>query len=447
MLPDLGSGCMINSSTHPLAIDLKSIGCHLSRPRSQRGWLSDEMPKRGKLPRGRFFARWRVYFRGEDSRERTKKAEKIIDRDLAEKRGFELRYDGPLTKTDARRILEDLIRESNALPATFNAKTTLGDLAREYVDLNKPNWGENTARVSEKLIEYHLIGKLGTRPVREIADAELQRFINGYVEAGASSSQLSKLTMYLRAILNVAVDRRLIERNPARKLKAKSRKRASNLFHQEQQCGALLAQVSGRDHIAVRLLVQCGLRSEELFVLRRNDVRENELVIDEALENDHTKVPKTIASAASVYVPADLMTELRHYLETIDADPSAWLFPSSREGVPMRPGNFLKRVLKPAAVRAAIAIRKTAKGEETSALNFQSLRRTSSTLFGARAKDPKSTQAHMRHADPQVTLKHYQQAVPAEVKAAGIALESDLLKAEQQSKEQLRAEAANARLV
>ena len=77
-------------------------------------------------------------------------------------------------------------------------------------------------------------------------------------------------------------------------------------------------------------LTQLGLRSEEAFALRRNDVRESELVIDEALVNGHTKEPKTLASASSVYVPSDLMTELRHYLETIDPIPTAWLFPSSR---------------------------------------------------------------------------------------------------------------------
>lgn len=69
---------------------------------------------------------------------------------------------------------------------------------------------------------------------------------------------------------------------------------------------------------------------------------------------------------------------------------------------------------------------KTANGKTTSAVNFQSLRRTSSTLFGARAKDPKSTQVHLRHADPYVTLKHYQREIPAEVKATALALERDL---------------------
>jgi integrase len=100
----------------------------------------------------------------------------------------------------------------------------------------------------------------------------------------------------------------------------------------------------------------------------------------------------------------------------------------------VRPGNFLNRVLKPAALLAGVSVRTSAKGKPTSGLNYQSLRRTSSTLFGAKAKDPKSTQAHMRHADPTITLKIYQQAIPAEVKAAALAFEADLL-AQKRSRE------------
>jgi hypothetical protein len=43
-----------------------------------------------------------------------------------------------------------------------------------------------------------------------------------------------------------------------------------------------------------------------------------------------------------------------------------------------------------------------------------------------RPRDPKSTQAQLRHADPSITLKHYQKSIPASVKAAAIALENDL---------------------
>ena len=45
---------------------------------------------------------------------------------------------------------------------------------------------------------------------------------------------------------------------------------------------------------------------------------------------------------------------------------------------------------------------------------------------GDRAKDPKSTQTQLRHADPTITLRHYQKSIPASVRAAGDQLERDL---------------------
>jgi hypothetical protein len=261
------------------------------------------MPKRGKLPRGRYRSRWRIYVRQADGRESIKRVEKIIDRSVAEQMGFLLDYSGPLTKTDARSVLERLIRESNALPAAFTAKTTLGELAREYIDLNKPNWESSTGRVSVQTIETHVIGRLGGRPVRELSEPELQRFINEYIEKESSQSLLTRLVTFLRAILNLAVDRGLLDRNPARKLKAKSRKRASSLAHTLEECDLLLAQVSGADHLAIRLLIQLGLRSEELFALRRNDARGG-LLIDEAIVDGEAKDTKTLAS--TMYLTPDL---------------------------------------------------------------------------------------------------------------------------------------------
>ena len=49
-------------------------------------------------------------------------------------------------------------------------------------------------------------------------------------------------------------------------------------------------------------------------------------------------------------------------------DPDGRLFPSSRKGVPVRPGNFLHRVLKPAALLAGVSVRASAKGKPTSGL-------------------------------------------------------------------------------
>jgi hypothetical protein len=64
-----------------------------------------------------------------------------------------------------------------------------------------------------------------------------------------------------------------------------------------EKCDSLLAQVVGADHLAIRMVIQLGLRSEELFALRRNDVQGSGLVIDEAIVDGETKDTKTIASA------------------------------------------------------------------------------------------------------------------------------------------------------
>ncbi len=49
------------------------------------------------------------------------------------------------------------------------------------------------------------------------------------------------------------------------------------------------------------------------------------------------------------------------------------------------------------------------------------------TLFGAKAKDPWDTQVQLRHEDPTVTLRNYQKSIPANVRAAALALDKELI--------------------
>ena len=139
---------------------------------------------------------------------------------------------------------------------------------------------------------------------------------------------------------------------------------------------------------------------------------------------------KTDASGASVYLPPDLQIEMHRWIHRGDRDQRGWLFPAPLSG-PWSAQNYPNRVLKPAAVRARVGLfkRKSRKGEivESTDVNFQVLRRTCATLFGAKAKDPRDTQAQLRHADPTVTLRHYQKSIPASVRAAAVAFEEDLI--------------------
>src|SRR5260370_4821594 len=113
-----------------------------------------------------------------------------------------------------------------------------------------------------------------------------------------------------------------------------------------EECQRLLSAVVGADHLAFRSLIQLGLRSEELFALRRNDVIEDMLRIDEAIVEGASATVKTEASEASVYIPPDLQIEMRGWLECLRPEPRTWMFPSPK-GRLWASQNYLNRVLKP----------------------------------------------------------------------------------------------------
>jgi len=410
----------------------------MPRARYQRGSLRTSVPPRKgkparKLPRGTYWAQWYQYVRTPGGKERRRRREKIITRELAEKY-FNLEYEGPLNKSDAQRVLDLLIAEDNGTYIPPDRAATFEQVAREYLATVEPGWGPHTARTSRGIIEYTLIGGLGKRPVAELTEIELQQFLNRHIAAKASKSKLSKMLLYLRAILDFAVVKKIIPANPAKnpgyKLRAKSKRPVSERHLSLEECRRLLSVVIGGDHLAIRTLIQLGLRPEELFALRRDDVIEDTLRIDEAIVEGQSAPVKTEASDASVYIPPDLQAEFAAWLECLPPDPQTWLFTSPR-GCVWRLQNYLNRVLKPAAIRAGVGVykRRNKKGGEVTStdVNFQVLRRTCATLFGAKAKDPRDTQAQLRHADPTVTLRHYQKSIPASVKAAAIALEAELV--------------------
>jgi integrase len=204
------------------------------------------------------------------------------------------------------------------------------------------------------------------------------------------------------------------------KIEYKSRKRKSERYLSIEECRTLLSTLFGRDHLIARMFIQLGLRPEELFALRRNDVGEDFIEIDEAFTKGQLKETKTEESAARVYVPPDLMVELRMWMRSASGNPHDWLFPAARrrgsgELRPMSPNNYRNRVLKPLAEKAGIPD-----------LDLLTLRRTCATHFGQKAT-PKDTQAQLRHADPWTTLKYYQQSIPESVKRAAVALESEII--------------------
>jgi site-specific recombinase XerD len=75
---------------------------------------------------------------------------------------------------------------------------------------------------------------------------------------------------------------------------------------------------------------------------------------------------------------------------------------------PYWPDSMLRKVIRPAAVRAGI----------TKHLGWHSFRRSLATLLQANGASVKSTQDMMRHASSRLTLELYAQSVPEQNRAA-----------------------------
>lgn len=103
---------------------------------------------------------------------------------------------------------------------------------------------------------------------------------------------LKKLLLHIRCIFKHARKRKIMVENPTEDLRAKSKQRVCERYLSVDECRRLLSVLVGRDHLIVRMFIQLGLRPEEMFALRRDDVQGDRLRIDEALVEGQSRRPR-----------------------------------------------------------------------------------------------------------------------------------------------------------
>ncbi len=399
-------------SISPL-IDVRRIGRLMSRERYQCGSLK-KVGKTRKMWRGR----WHVYVRQADGSEKICKREKIL---------------GPaseLTKAQAREKLSTLIKTSvGQVSGPFSAETTFGELWERYAALKSASWSAATRKAvvsifsgaSLKKKRPSILSVIGVRRVRELTRDPLQDLLNQMAGRGDSFSSVKKARTYLSAALEYARDERLIADNPGWKLELPTQllRKPCERYYSLEEVRRLLSKAHGREHVVLRIFINCGLRPGELFALREDDVEPGQLRIDEAVKevergNRRIGDTKTTGSRAYVGISEGLQQELdiwiqarkqkRPYHVTASAVSSPLLF-ATETGTTFRLGNYLKRYLKPLAKKAGI-----------SDMTYQALRRTCATHFQKHGK-PRDIQAQLRHSRLEMTGR-YVKEIPDQVRAA-----------------------------
>jgi integrase len=326
--------------------------------------------------------------------------------------------------------------ESPGNGAAPKMAATFEQIALQYIALSEPQWGAHAATTTKSVIRKHLIAGLGHLPVHKLTANEIQTFLDEMVRSNASHSLLKKSVTYLRGILDLAQESGALAHNPMRsrisKIDYRPQRPESERHLSLEECAALLCELSGRDLLIVRMFIQLGLRPQELFALRRNDVRGEFIRIDEVLIKGRIMKVGSEVTALGVYVPPDLLSQLVNWMKSTDSQDADWLFPASRSRgssdlPPKDQNDFRIRILKRAAEKAGVPD-----------VDLFALRRTCANFFGHKAT-AQDALAQMRHVDPAHHTEFGGQGLPKSLKRAAVTIEVELLRAVKRVEKKLHA--------
>jgi integrase len=354
---------------------------------------------------------------------------------------------GPVSDADAqaalRHALADVERGVWKPPAAVEPPLdaepvpSFHEFAEEWWTLREGQLAPNTRADYRWRLQVHLIPYFGSLPLDRISFDTVERYIAAKLaeDDPLSARSINMTLVLLAAVMESAVERELVARNPAKGKARRVRERAParSYLDNAAQIAALLDAAGALDarartgphedrrHVERRAMLAtltfAGLRIGELCALRWRDV-------DLAAGWLHTG-SKTDAGYRKVKIRGALRDELlslrgRHQ----DAAQSAYVFPTSTGG-PMSDDNIRNRVLGRPAVIADGKVEKAATGavglanERLEAdglpplpkLTPHSLRRTFCSLLYALGEDPGTVMDEMGHTNPALALRVYRQAM------------------------------------
>jgi integrase len=308
----------------------------------------------------------------------------------------------PNTQTDYKIRLE-----KHLLPffADYPLDRITFDLVERYI--------ASSLAQSERIREAAAAGK----PIMvEIKDKHGRRTMQ---PARSVSPRTINMTLILMAaILEGAVERELISRNPAKGKSRRAREHEPKRSYLEtaQQVQALLDAAGQKDrqsrddrrHVPRRGMIATlafgGLRVSELTGLRWRDV-------DLATGWLHVSDSKTDAGRRKVKIRGALRDELLHVrARAISTEPDAFVFPTAN-GRQFLTNNVRKRVLTPAVELASEQLVERGYPPLPENITPHSLRRTFASVLYAIGEDPGIVMDEMGHTDPALALRVYRQSM------------------------------------
>ena len=258
-------------------------------------------------------------------------------------------------------------------------------------------------------------GSINIRDVRTVAVERWLRQLQRQDGEALANSTKAKIRNLMSVLFNHAIRYEWLEqgKNPVTFVRQSAMRQQTPAVLEAHEIQKLLSQLESPFQVMVLLDVTTGLRRSELFALKWSDLDFSNLTVhvNRSIFQGVIGNCKTEASRRPIPLSLDVAADLWLWKErTAYSKPDDWIFASSsaKGRKPFWPNTLLRKIIRPAAMRAGINKR----------IGWHTFRHTYSTMLVANGENVKVVQELMRHANSRCTLDVYTQArIPAKREA------------------------------
>ena len=257
----------------------------------------------------------------------------------------------------------------------------------------------------------HVAPKWGEKWLSDVRTVEVEEWLHGLPYAPATKSKIRNI---MSAVFNHAIRHEWTHRNPITNVRASSKRLREPDVLTPAEFAALVDELPLRVKAMVVLAGSTGLRRSELVALTWRDVDPLLMQVNvlRSCVRGRFGDTKTEASRKPVPLHSSVIECLDAWRkESLYNGEDDFLFPSIRiEGrTPVTPDMILKKVIRPALVRAKITGKR---------IGWHSFRRSLATNLRAAGADLKTAQELLRHANSRITFDIYTRAISANKREA-----------------------------
>lgn len=335
-----------------------------------------------------------------------------------------------ITKTDARRALEEWRREIERDISTPDARTTIQDYAARYVEgLATAGAIEPSTYKGYVSVIAYMRDSLPAVALKDLTPEHVQEWENGLTARGLSPSSVGKCHRLLKQVCKHAVNMRTLVWNPCDPVRPPRRKPPAPNALDANGRAHLMAELDRKELselvTAAYIALYTGMREAEICALRWADIDADAQIIKVTRAigtgngGTYVKTPKTASGRRSIPIPAALMEKLEVRRARMLEE---WNEYRRAIGAPATPAAFLELYIcgkvdgaykcptllsrEWAAFSKALGL----KGTERRRCTFHDLRHTYATVAIAGGADVKSVSSNLGHANAAITLNVYASA-------------------------------------